>query len=199
MDQRQALRDADHLLAGLGILPDPLARPVLVVVSGLPGTGKSFFSRSLARQFPLVILETDLLRQRLVSRPTHSTEESQRLFAVVHLVIERLLRGGAPVLLDATNLVERHREILYHLAEQTGAKLILVQTRAPREVALQRLRARAEQPAAQDHSTAGAEVYRRMRVVAEPIRRHHYVVDTSRDIRPSIARVLREIRGWLKE
>ena len=199
MDQRQALQDADHMLAGLGIIPDPLARPVLIVVSGLPGTGKSFFSRSLARQFPLVILETDILRQRLVARPTHSTEESQRLFAVVHLVIERLLRGGVPVLLDATNLVERHREILYHLAEQTGARLILVQPRAPREVAMQRLRARAEQPAPRDHSTAGVEVYRRMSVLAEPIRHHHYVVDTSRDIRPSIARVLREIRGWLKE
>ncbi|MDO8751377.1 MAG: ATP-binding protein [Dehalococcoidia bacterium] len=195
MDQRQALRDTDHLIAGLGILPDPLARPVLIVVSGLPGTGKSFFSRSLARQFPLVILETDLLRQRLVARPTHSTEESQRLFAVVHLVIERLLRGGAPVLLDATNLVERHREILYHLAEQTGAKLILVQTRAPREVAMQRLRARAEQPAPQDHSTAGVEVYQRMRLVAEPIRRRHYVVDTSKDISPTVARVVRAISG----
>lgn len=195
MGKSQAARDADLLLAGLGPLPDPLDRPVFVVVSGLPGTGKSFFSRSLARQFPLAVLETDSLRRGLVARPTYAAEESQRLFAAVHLLIERLLRGGVPLLLDATNLVERHREILYHLAEQSGAKLILIQTRAPREVALRRLRARGDRPAPEYHSTAGVEVYRRMRLVAEPIRRRHYVVDTSKDISPAVARVVRAISG----
>ncbi len=195
MGKSLATRDADLLLAGLGFLPDPLDWPVFVVVSGLPGTGKSFFSRSLARRFPVAVLETDLLRRRLVERPTYSAEESQRLFAAVHLLIERLLREGIPLLIDATNLVERNREILYHLAEQTGAKLILIQTRAPREVALRRLRARGSPFAAEDHSTAGVEVYRRMRLVAEPIRRRHYVVDTSKDISPAVARVVREIRN----
>ncbi len=195
MRQSQAKRDADLLLAGLDPLPDSLDRPVLVVVSGLPGSGKSFFSRSLARQFPLAVLETDSLRQSLIARPTYSAEESHRLFAAIHLLIERLLRGGVPLLLDATNLVERHREILYHLAEQSGAKLILIQTRAPREVALRRLRARGDRPSPEDHSTAGVEVYRRMRLVAEPIRRRHYVVDTSKDISPAVARVVRAISG----
>ena len=195
MRQSQAKRDADLLLAGLDPLPDSLDRPVLVVVSGLPGSGKSFFSRSLARQFPLAVLETDSLRQSLIARPTYSAEESHRLFAAIHLLIERLLRGGVPLLLDATNLVERHREILYHLAEQSGAKLILIQTRAPPEVALRRLRARGDRPSPEDNSTAGVEVYRRMRLVAEPIRRRHYVVDTSRDISPAVARVVRAISG----
>lgn len=195
MRRSQATRDADLLLAGLGPLPDPLDRPALVVVSGLPGTGKSFVSRSLARQFPLAVLETDSLRRMLVARPTYSAEESGRLFAAVHLLIGRLLSTGVPVILDATNLVERNREILYHLAEQAGARLILVETRAAQSVALRRLRARGDTPGENEHSTAGVEVYHRMRLTAERIRRRHFVVDTSKDISAAVARVVHAMRN----
>ena len=39
------------LLASLPHLPDPTARPVLVVMSGLPGTGKSTVARALTDTF----------------------------------------------------------------------------------------------------------------------------------------------------
>lgn len=198
MDERQAEQDTHLLYQGRSDIPEPLARPVLIVVSGLPGSGKSYFSRRLAERFPLVVLETDSLRQRLVPKPTYSAEESQRLFAATHLLIKRLLQKSIPVLLDATNLVERHREILYHLAEKTGAKLILVRLEAPTGVVVQRLQARQEQTSREDHSTADVEVYRRMRSSSEPIRRQHFAVDTSQDIGPAISKVLREVRNWLR-
>ena len=198
MHERPTEQDSHILHQGLAGLPEPVARPVLIVVSGLPGSGKSFFGHRLAERFPVAILETDDLRQKLVPTPTHSAEESQRLFAAVHLLIERLLSRGIPVLLDATNLVERHREILYHLAEKAGAKLILVRIGAPPDVVVQRLQTRQQQAAREDHSTADVRVYQRMQSSAEPIRRQHYAVDTSRDIGPAIANVLREVRSWLR-
>ncbi|MDP6782725.1 MAG: hypothetical protein QGG56_04015 [Dehalococcoidia bacterium] len=37
----------DILRESLGTLPEPVANPPLVMVSGLPGTGKSYFCRYL--------------------------------------------------------------------------------------------------------------------------------------------------------
>ena len=99
----------ERLLAALRDLPPPMAQPVLVMVSGLPGSGKSYFSRLLAREVPLAVLESDYLRQVLFPRPTYSADESARLFSAIHGLVQRLLQMGIPVLLDATNLVEANR------------------------------------------------------------------------------------------
>ncbi len=65
-----------RLLESLGQLPKPVAYPVLVAVSGLPGTGKSYFSRQLAGYIPLAILETDALRKELFPCPIYSAAEN---------------------------------------------------------------------------------------------------------------------------
>ena len=190
--------DVESLLASLPPLPEPVARPVLMVVVGLPGSGKSHFSRRLSEKFPFLVLETDALRSTLFGSPTHSQEESAYLFRVVHRLIAKLLEGNIPVLVDATNLVEYHREILYSIAEHQGAKLVLVRVEAPEEVVKQRLARREVDRDPQDRSGADWRVYQRMRGGVEPIRRDHYALDTSRDIAPVIVKVVRELNYWLR-
>ncbi|MFC1935688.1 AAA family ATPase [Chloroflexota bacterium] len=196
---RSISRDAEHLLNSLeGPLPEPVLHPVLVVVSGLPGTGKSFFSQRLAERISLLVMESDAMRKALVPSPLHSTGESARLFRAVHEVIDLLLEHCLPVLLDATNLAESHREHLYHIAEQRSARVILVRVKAPPEVVHQRLEDRAGRSQRQDHSDADWEVYKRMSPSQEPVRHNHLVVDTSQDIEPAVQKVVREINRWIR-
>ena len=68
--------------------------PALVVISGLPGTGKSQFARELQRRTGAVVLESDALRRLLFEKPSYSWQESRRLFAAIHAVAERLLCEG---------------------------------------------------------------------------------------------------------
>lgn len=187
-------RDVERLEKSLGELPLPTVRPAFVVVSGLPGTGKSHFCRRLAERSPLTILESDALRKVLIPSPTYSPEESARLFQVIHLLIEKLLKRGIPLVLDATNLLEHNREQLYHIADRVGAKMILVWVQAPPDVVRQRLEGRRAGASPVDHSEAGWGVYQKMRPTAEKIGRNYFAVDTSRDITPVIEKILREIR-----
>lgn len=178
----------------MGELPEPVARPVLIVVSGLPGTGKSHFSRKLSERLPCVIVESDAQRKRLFSSPSYSSGESQRLFAACHRLIEDLINAGVTTVLDATNLVEHHRERLYHIADRLRAKLIVVQLEAPQELVHERLQGRMRRVAADDNSEADWTVYQRMTGKAEAIRRNYFAVDTSGDITPAIDRVVREAK-----
>ena len=184
-----ALRDAEKLRQCLPPLPEPVDRTVFIVVSGLPGVGKSYVSRRLAGKLPLVVLESDALRQALFRNPGYSAAESARLFEAIHLLIEDLLEKGVSVVLDATSLVERHRQVLYAIADRTGARLIVVRVDAPATVVRQRLEARTKGD--QDHSEADWRVYQMMKPTAEPIRRRHIVVDTSKDITPVVDRIVR--------
>ncbi len=194
MGAETVVADVQKLKQGLGELPEPVANPVFVIVSGLPGTGKSHFSRKLAEQLPSVILESDTLRKRLYPSPTYSAQESHRLFNACHRLIEELLDSGITAILDATNLVEQHRERLYHISQRLKVKQIIVRVEAPRNLVLKRLQGRSRGINRGDNSDADSGVYQRMRARAERIRRNHFVVDTSRDITPVVDKIVRAAR-----
>ncbi len=190
MENTQLAAGMERLTDSLGPFPEPVANPVFVVVSGLPGTGKTYFSSKLAERLPFLILESDALRKILFSTPTHSAQESSLLFQTIHRLIEKLLKSGISVILDATNLTEQHREHLYHIADRVGVKLIMVQVEAPAELVRARLKARVGSIATK--SDADWSVYQKMKPSVEGIRRKHYVVDTSRDISPVLQKIARE-------
>ena len=194
MGAETVVADVQKLKQGLGELPEPVANPVFVIVSGLPGTGKSHFSRKLAEQLPSVILESDTLRKRLYPSPTYSAQESHRLFNACHRLIEELLDSGITAILDATNLVEQHRERLYLISQRLKVKQIIVRVEAPRKLVLKRLQGRSRGIDRGDNSDADSGVYQRMRARAERIRRNHFVVDTSRDITPVVDKIVRAAR-----
>ncbi|MDM7998425.1 MAG: ATP-binding protein [Dehalococcoidia bacterium] len=183
--------DVSVLRQALPALPEPVANPALVVVSGLPGTGKSYFCRRLAERIDLVILESDSLRRQLFLIPSYSKEESARLFRACHGLVEELLRRGISVALDATNLEEHNRERLYHIADQCGARLVIVRMEAPPEVVQQRLQRRAKKEDEADHSEADWSVYTKMKSTVEKIGRNHFAVDSSQDITPVIEKIVR--------
>jgi predicted kinase len=191
VESAQFVSDAGRLSESLGELPESAAEPTLIVVSGLPGTGKTYFCSKLAERLPFVILESDVLRKTLFQSPNYSARESSQLFRAIHLLIERLLKKGIPIIFDATNLSERNREYLYSIAERLDVKLVVVRVEAPPEVVRERLITR--QLDSGNRSDADWAVYRKMKSSVQRIRRNHYAVDTSRDITPVLDKIVREV------
>lgn len=176
-------RDAGRLEASLGGLPKAVRRPALVILIGLPGSGKSHFARHLAKRYPAAILDSDALRSVLYESPQHTDQENARLFPAIQVLARRLLDRGVPVLLDATNLKEAHRKPSDRLARDAGARLVIVRLRAPFAVMRERLAKRDAARSPLDRSTAGLLVLERMRRDYQRPRRPYFVVDTSQNSR----------------
>ncbi len=178
-------------------IPPQWARkpPTLVVMVGPPGTGKSHLVRELAARVSVHVLETDEIRRRIATPPTHSPRENARVFIIAHRELDRYLRSGENVVFDATNVHRRDRRKLYRIAEKNGARVLVVRAVAPDEVVAGRLKKRAAGLAPRDRSEAGWEVYARMKAEYEEINRPHLVVDTSRDLRPAIDEIVRLLQG----
>jgi DegV family protein with EDD domain len=184
-----AERDADMVEAALGQLPMSVERPAFVMLSGLPGAGKSRLAGEIEKRMPVAVVESDRLRKVLVERPTYSPMESTRTFEAIHALLERLLDRGVPCLLDATNLREEHRRPLYEIAERTSARLLVVAVEAPPELALARISGRG----VADTSDANPAVFEKMREDAQPIEHDHLVVDGTGDAGVEAERVAREL------
>ncbi len=175
--------------------PGNLRGPYLVMLSGLPGTGKSHFAGCLAQRRSFLIVGSDRMRKTLVARPEYTREEHIRVFAACHGLIEELLRSGYRVIFDATNLTDGFRNTVYEIAGRTGAPFCIVAFTAPRYLVRRRLRDRAAGRDPAGYSDADWEIYCRLRPGQESIFRRHLTVDSSRDITPMLDRVDRLIRA----
>ena len=82
---------------------DNVEHPFLVILSGLPGTGKSYFANQLTRHIKSVIVESDRIRKLLLSKPIYSKSEHARIFAICHRLAEDALSQGYVTIFDATN------------------------------------------------------------------------------------------------
>jgi predicted kinase len=190
LQNARLVSDSLRLLESLEPLPEPVAESFFITVSGLPGTGKSYFCHRLVEKLPAALLESDALRKVLFPSPDYSAAESEHLFRSIYFLVEKLLLKGVPVILDATNLSESNREYLYGIAGRLKVKFLLVRVIAPPQVVSQRLQSR--QTDTMNKSDADWAVYRKMQPLEEKIRRKHYTVDTSRDISTIVNRVVRE-------
>jgi predicted kinase len=106
--------DVSRVLAALDLRSSPQPRPVLVVLIGLPGTGKSHVATKLQRRTGFAVLESDAARKALFPRPRYTSLESRRLFAAIHAAIDHLLAEGTSCIFDATNLLEQYCQPLRH-------------------------------------------------------------------------------------
>ncbi len=186
----QRERDVARILESIGTPTAKTARPALLVLVGLPATGKTHLASELSRRTGAVVLESDAIRSLLFQQRRYTRWESRRLFAAIHAAIDALLSDGASVILDATNLAEAERRPLYALAEQRDAKLVLAHVTAPRDVARERLARRAGEDS---HSEADVAVYQRMQSRSEAIARPHHVIDTSAENEPALRALAKEM------
>lgn len=158
--------------------------PALVIMSGLPGSGKTTFVHMLRARVPMEHVESDAIRRSLFAIPTYSSEESGRVFAAVERRAAAAIDAGNDVVVDATNLRRADRKRFLRLAAQRCATLVCVRITAPDDV----IRARLASPR-DGFSQAGADVFEAMKGRAQRFDTAHLVVDTRFDVAPSVEMV----------
>lgn len=141
------------------------AKPRLVAVAGLSGTGKSTLAASLA---PLIgpcpgalHLRSDLERKAMLGAgeydrlpaATYTADSSARVYARLMRRAGQALRAGWPVVVDAVSLRDGERAALESLAASCNADFLGLWLEAPREILRARVTARTD-----DASDATADV-----------------------------------------
>lgn len=117
----------------------------LVLVGGLPGTGKSTVSGLLADRLGAVLLSSDRIRKELATgddADLYTPAQKWRTYAeLTHRAAELLARGES-VVLDASWTRQADRELAIETAERTYSELTALRCSAPAALAAERLRSR---------------------------------------------------------
>jgi uncharacterized protein len=132
-----------HFLLALGELAPPPERPLLVLVGGLPGTGKSTLARALGEQASCHVIRTDVVRKELTGGAGIYTEEwTTRTYDECRCRAESLLFEGHRVIIDATFADEMHRQALLRSAAALSVPIVWFVCRASSDRVRERLAAR---------------------------------------------------------
>lgn len=150
----------------------------MVLVGGLPGTGKSTLCEAISARHGWTVVRSDVVRkQRAGLDPTSRAPaafgeglyDASTTDEVYHELLREaavLLSMGESVVLDASWSSERHRELARRVAREGRGRLVELRCVLPTEVAQERIARRAAM--ASDASDATTEVAGRLAAVADP-------------------------------
>ncbi|MEZ5238744.1 MAG: AAA family ATPase [Microthrixaceae bacterium] len=143
-----------------------LATPVLVIVGGAPGTGKSTLARGLSEEAGLCYVGSDVVRKELAGISPHSSARAavgegiyepgmtERTYAELLRRAEVLLAHGEPVVLDASFTAGRHREAAREVARRRRCAVRELRCAVDPAVAARRAGERVGDPSDADETVA---------------------------------------------
>jgi uncharacterized protein len=176
------------------------ARPMLLLVGGGPGTGKSTLCHDLAEQRGWMFLSSDEVRKHMAglsftfratsgfNRGIYSPEVTERTYRELLDRASRLLRMGESVVLDGTWSNASVRQSARLLAAETRSDIVEFRCDAPPALCEERIRTRADITA----SDATPEVARRLAQQADAWPEAE-IVDTTEPAETSVTQILDSI------
>lgn len=173
--RRAAVADARRYLdlAARRTLP-----PILAILCGLPGSGKSTVARVAADAIEATVLRSDVIRKRLAGHaPTDrvAADDEQGLYAPAmsdHVYATMLadasghLADGRSAVVDAAFASAARRAPFLAEAKRGASPFVCIHVHAPEAVVIERLERRAADP--EEPSDADGTVYRNVAARFEP-------------------------------
>lgn len=166
---RQFLQQCqDHLDAAL---------PVLVLIGGSPGTGKTTLARQLAERIPVVLLSSDDVRKDLAGVPQgahayapagegiYSDDMTARTYGELVRLARLSLAMGESVVLDASWTWADARAAARRVADESGAAVVELRGDLDLDTAAKRI---TERMKTADRSDATPDVAAHLRALFEP-------------------------------
>jgi predicted kinase len=187
-----------------------LVRPLLVIVSGAPGSGKTTLATALAEELQLPLLARDTLKEAIADAlepgedgaagvsPSDSAAIGRAAYAIVFAVTDRLLDAGVGVIVES-NFRRGFSEVWLEPRVAKGTA-VLVHCEASRELIVERFVGRAGSPGRHRvHPDLDRLGVLREELAAgrfEPLELDAVVirVDTSSGYRPPLPEILATIR-----
>ena len=164
---------------------------MLIIVCGLPGSGKTTLARALSRRLKAVLLSSDAIRKGLFPKPSYSDEEKRAVYDEMALRAGRELASGKDVIADATFYKAWQREAFLSLAAEKGARSAMILCTLEEEHARVRLGRR--RPGGMSDADFGT--YMKLKAEFEPIREGHLVIDTHTPLRERVEKTLSYLKG----
>lgn len=119
-----------------------LKKPILVMLYGFPGAGKTYFARQLCEILQATHISSDRIRGELFEKPRYDKPEDSIVNHLMEYMAEEFLGAGVSVVFDANIHRGAYRKKIRELARKEHAKTVLIWFQVDADTAFARLNQR---------------------------------------------------------
>lgn len=172
-----------------------LEQPLIIMVVGLPGSGKSFFAQQFSETFNISSVSDDRIRAELFEKPEFTADENAIVDRMQSYMLEELVKTKRSFLVDGGSNTKSERQRLIQLAEKNGYGTLVIWVQTDVESA----RARATRPrenASKTGTIPGLAPYqfdRLSKLFAPPTREAYLVISGKHTYATQARTVLRKL------
>ena len=161
---------------------------MIVIVFGLPGSGKSFFARRFAAMIDAVYINSDRVRKKLVVSRTYVEKEKLAVYNEMFAQMKEVLKHNKNLVLDATFYNNDIRKKFLGEAEGAG-RICFIEVKAEESLIRERVQEK------RVDSEADFEVYQKIKNQWEPLNEDHLILQSTDD---NINEMLNKAAGYLQ-
>jgi predicted kinase len=143
---------------------------MVIIVFGLPGSGKSYFASRLAAATGAAYINSDQLRKQIIAQPTYTQQEKNTVYQNMLQQTNVLLQQNKWVVLDATFYTSSLRQRFIHGCSQST--VLFIEVVADEKTALERVSKH------RAYSDADAAVYTKIKQQWQPLEAQHLVLQS---------------------
>ena len=154
---------------------------MLIVVTGLPGTGKTTIAEALAKEVDAVVFSTDKIRKMIFEKPVYDEEDKRIVYNELFSQTGKYLAVGKSVILDGTFYTKVLRERAKEVGKSFCEKVFFVYCDTPEDLLKERINKRKD-----EFSDADYSVYLKIKKIFEEFEEDVIIIDTSNPVNTNI-------------
>ncbi len=117
-------------------------KPLLVILYGFPGSGKTYFARQLCDNIHAAHVQADRIRYELFDKPRYDKQENAIVTQLMNYMSEEFLSAGLSVVYDTNAMRLNQRRALRDLANKLKVQTMLIWVQIDTESAFSRIAGR---------------------------------------------------------
>ena len=148
---------------------------MIIIVFGLPGSGKSYFASRLAKELQSVYVSSDRIRKQLFDVVVYSKKEKMKVYGIMLKEMKKTIQQNTNIVLDATFYQENLRKEFLETAKAFKERILFMEVWAGQKTILERLKFK------RAYSDADYSVYLRIKEVFEPLEMEHLKIQSTQE------------------
>ncbi len=148
---------------------------MIIIVFGLPGSGKSYFAMKLAKKLQARYVNSDVIRNELFAVKEYSQEEKMKVYNEMIREMKKAIQQNANIILDATFYKKSIRNKFSEAVKEFGQSIIFIEVWADQKIIIERLSRKRQ------YSDADYTVHLYIKDVFEPMKREHLILHSTQE------------------